>query len=584
MIRTARDVVADIGKDLAARSGGLVDLSLRNPRNGERDCHVLMSKYCRLAMPLRKDWLDLKDDGPNIPFLRLRDWMHMMMEHNCLHILSGLIRPHAQREEAIWKQFWKNWERHEPGHPIYQRARDGEVDLGRCFAILLHGDEGRSKKRLPFLILNIHSILGRGVQVGLDHAPKKRYIKMKPNFDGHSYTSRFMVCAMPKSAYTGDNSDAFDIMLDAIADELCHVSNHGVTDRFGTKYWAFCVGIVGDWPWLAKAGYMTRSFMNAPKHRSNPDAGAAQPSCRGICHLCKGGQAGWPFEEIGTRSPTWMGSVLVQSPFGRPNPFRNLPHSAGNNQLATLYRFDLFHTWHLGLAKNYLGSALALLSKLQEGTNVDTRFQNLTIKYLEFCKAHHLPAHIQKISKESINWISTTSYPTGSWHKGALSTSLMRFVEDQYRHNDWSGDELLELTGQACVAANMFLGILYRSDAWLEPSAATQAAGFGFRFLRRYLQCALISYQRGDRLFIIQPKAHAFHHLCVDLAEGARRGPTLNTICTSVQMDEDFIGRGSRLSRHVNEKHVAERVVNRYLQACYAQWVECGYFIRAEGK
>lgn len=246
MIRTARDFVADVGEMSASKSGGLVALSKRNPKNGERDCHRLMTNQCRLALPLQQHYLDLKDGAPQIPFLRVRDWMQMMLDHNSSHILCGLIRPDAKRESAIWKAFWNNWERQEPNHPVFARARAGEVELERCVPLLVHGDEGRSKKRLPFLVVNVHSILGRGIDVGLRSAARKRYLKMLPNFTGHSYTNRFLVAALPKSAYTGRNSYVFDVLLETVAAELCHTANVGVKDRSGKQWWALCLGVVGD--------------------------------------------------------------------------------------------------------------------------------------------------------------------------------------------------------------------------------------------------------------------------------------------------------------------------------------------------
>ena len=324
---------------------------------------------------------------------------------------------------------------------------------------------------------------------------------------------------------------------------------------------------------------MERSFLNAPKHKEDPQNGAVRV-CKGICHLCQAGQPGWDFEQIGTRHPTWRRSFLQQSPFSFPNPFRNIPHCPGRNQLARLFHFDFFHCWHLGMAKHYLGSALALLSQLEAGSNIDSRFEQLTDKYLQWCKDNKRPAHVQKITKEMINWVTTTSYPTGSWHKGDLSTSLMLWVESRYLNEDWHDNQMLDLAGQAAVAANTLIKLLYNSGAWLSADETLEVANYGFRFLRRYCQCALIAHQGNLRLWTIQPKAHALHHMFVGLAESAARGPSLNILCTSVQQDEDFIGRGSRLSRHAHQSHVSQRVVDRYLQAAYSKWVECGYLIR----
>ena len=134
------------------------------------------------------------------------------------------------------------------------------------------------------------------------------------------------------------------------------------------------------------------------------------------------------------------------------------------------------------------------------------------------------------------------------------------------------------------MAINRYITTMFESDAWLSAEQAATATGHGLRFLRRYNKMALESLGRGDRLWIMHPKIHALHHLLIHMSDAADRGgPVLNVLCTSVQMDEDFIGRGSRLSRHVASGSTTSlRVVERYLQAVYAKFIECGYLVRAK--
>jgi len=405
-------VVADVGEEAVAKAGGLLDLSKKRPNNGERDCHRLMVRRFHLSLPIPQSFLETKFDT-QIPFLRVRSWMEFLIQNNCSHIFSGLLQPNLQREGDIWASFWKQYEVQNPSHPIFERARSQKVNLRNCIGILLHGDEGRTKKRSAFLVLNFHSILGRGV-AATTGGYKRRYLKLLPNFMGHSYTNRFLVSALPKRDYTGPRSSVFDILLQTVAEELAYVANVGVEVR-GQRYFAFCLGIVGDWPWLAKCG-LDRSFLNVSKHKEpNGNEAGPQRVCRGICHLCNAGQAGWPYEQIGTRSPTWEASVLALSPFGQPSPFAVIPHPRG--QLPCLYRFDLFHCWHLGMGKNFLGSILVVLSEKESAGSCEGRFEQLTEKYLKFCKDNHLPAHTQRITRDHLNWPSSSHYPRGDGTK-----------------------------------------------------------------------------------------------------------------------------------------------------------------------
>ena len=250
-VRAAQDIVADIGVEAASRSGGLLELSRKRPKNGERDCQHLMAKKLRLSLPIAQHYLDTKDDSLKLPFLRFRDWLSFLLKHNCLHILCGLVKPNPDRQGDIFER--------------------GEISLRRTVPLLLHGDEGRSKKRSPFLVCNLHSPLGRGVEAGLQEGRRREYLKMLPNFTGHSYTNRFLVSCLPKQDYCGKNSFVFDILMQTIAEELHHCASEGVQHE-GQRYLAVCIGIVGDWPWLCEAGGLQRSFMNVNKHAGGQSA------------------------------------------------------------------------------------------------------------------------------------------------------------------------------------------------------------------------------------------------------------------------------------------------------------------------
>ena len=557
---------------------GLVDLAKRNEGNAERDCNRLMSKRLGLTIPIRKHYLKKETRSKSrIPFLRFRDWLSFLIQHNCTHILAGLVRPDHQREGDIWQAFWERYEKQNPEHPIFARVRAGEVNLRRCVPLLLHGDEGRSKQRQPFLILNLHSPLGRGVAGALEAGQKKRYLKMLPNFLGHSCTNRFLVSAVTKKNYTGKNAGIFKELLQTVAEELLFVTNSGVQLKSGERWWGCFIGLVGDWPWLAKCG-LDRSFMNVLKHKG-PENGAVR-DCKGICHLCSAGKPNYPYEQINSKTPLWEASILQETPFPDPSPFEIVPHTEG--QLPALYHYDLFHCFHLGMGKNFLGSALSLLAALEPQPTVDQRFESLSASYVGWCRANHVQAHCQRITKEHLSW--NQSYPTATWHKGDLTTSLMRYVEARFTSENWDDhDPMLVGAGQAAVAINTCFRLIYNSEAWIEPERAKLIAQHGLRFLRRYASLASDAHRRGLKHWLIMPKAHALHHIFLGMWWASAKGPCLNPLCLSVQQDEDYIGRGSRLSRHVHTNTCEERVVDRHMMAVYAEYVQCGYLIRAKG-
>ena len=97
--------------------------------------------------------------------------MAYILEHNCFHMMCGLMAPDANRESAILSSFWSRFRHQNPTHPIYSMAARGEVDLATTVPIVCHGDEGRGAKRQAFMVVNFHGLLGRGTN------PQRRWEK-----------------------------------------------------------------------------------------------------------------------------------------------------------------------------------------------------------------------------------------------------------------------------------------------------------------------------------------------------------------------------------------------------------------------
>lgn len=398
---------------------------------------------------------------------------------------------------------------------------------------------------------------------------------MECNFHGHSLTTRFLLTALPKHFYTGERESIFQSLLDLAASEAEYMFYVGVKDtRTGRgKVNAVLLHISGDWPFLADSGCFLRSFRNVQKRKTRKSL----PN--GICHLCAAGTMGWDFEQINSRKPRWLQSMhdpsLPLFPEGSPTPFYRV-HPAKN--IGALWAYDLFHTFHLGVARCFLGSCIVLLSELESESAVDDRFSSLSSGYISWCKSRKKRSFITKLTKEHIQWPTTTSYPSGGWHKGGLSTVLMEWMQDRYNREGASWNGMLATAGEAAVSANRFFRILYKGEAWLPPEKATEAGELCFDFLKKYASLASTALASGRQLWILQPKHHALHHICLDLLQGGSRGFTLNPLCVSTQQDEDYIGRPSRLARRVTaQEPVAHRVISRLMQATYSQYVKAGY-------
>ena len=71
------------------------------------------------------------------------------------------------------------------------------------------------------------------------------------------------------------------------------------------------------------------------------------------------------------------------------------------------------------------------------------------------------------------------------------------------------------------------------------------------------------------------PKSHVVYHMFADLA--LAQTTSMNCLAMAVQLDEDFIGKKSRLARRVAPGTVVQRVVERTLSIAYAHWHDAGY-------
>ena len=241
-------MVKDLGME-AGRVPGLSALAKCSLVHPERDSQKLlgdrMGLAC-LALPIPFTTFSVETVGKcekkkiqRLERFSLQDWARLILTTNSWHHLSGLIRPNPEREMAIWTSFWQRYKQVDDEHEIFKVAESGQVDLSRAAAILLHGDEGRGRRRQAFMVLSYASLLGRGTVSSTALHPgkkvKKSFLKMKLNFRGHTYTTRMLCGVLPKRMY-----EASEATLDAL----------GVKDASGVPDYMVLLGTTGDWPML----------------------------------------------------------------------------------------------------------------------------------------------------------------------------------------------------------------------------------------------------------------------------------------------------------------------------------------------
>lgn len=573
-IRVARGVVRDIGVSSAASSGGLADLAKCSETNSERDMYVLTRRY-QLCLPIKISVIN-KTSGVrytgDFEVIKLKDWCGFHLEYNTWHVMVGLQKPHADRERRILSEFWRRYKAWRPNHEIWTIIESRQIDTSRLCPMLLHGDEGRGRKKSPYLVCSYHSYLGFGTQSANAARTRKPFVTMKLNYAGNCHIHRMITCVLPKML---KDEVAFQDLQKFMAGDSLEMLLTGVkSPHDGETYRMAVLQVVGDWAFLLKIGHLSRSFANVEKR---PRAQDAQP--KGICHMCRAGQVNIPFEDL-RMTARWVETLHDPSDsvfLDRP-PFLQLPQDIGKE--SSYFTYDLFHAFHLGTGKVFCASVLVMISMQMTAGTVDQRFVELTRLYLDFCDRVHSSPYILSLTKEGLGWPDTKTYPNAQWSKGHITTLVLKFIQYYFERNpcDEAVDPLFPKCKQATECINKFLTGLYERDVWITASDALLLGRLGEQFFQLYMDLASQAFRSRRALFLYMPKAHITAHIVHSMLADAGRCPfVLNPLAHAAQVDEDFIGKCSRTARRIGVGQLISRALQRGLAASYKHYVQQGF-------
>ena len=540
--------------------------------HSERNVQQIARDF-QLTVPLELTQVQISKDM-QIPVLLLSSWSKYLMSMNLWYTLSGLSEPDDARCKAQWGCFWNNCRKIMPNHRVFQLANSGALHLERTAALLLHGDEGRSKKKTAIMILNISSILGRGCDVKNRRATlHTEYAKQDINFKGNTWVTRYLLAVLPKGMYDPKNGDgaAYDMLSQRLVDDMNEVINNGALSLKGEKHWVVPIFCVGDWPFHQKSFHLSRSFGSAAKQASS------QRAAKGICHNCLADQEGYPFEDFESVEPRWRATIGRVSPFLQDPVFLQLPH---DDTLPTSFiGLDLFHGFHIGAGKIFCSSCLVLVSEQLPGSSVPKRFEALHDAFFEWCRLKQQRPYIRKLSQETIKWMQTTDFPSGAWSKGSTTFCLLRFIVDFCKRNAENiQGSLLYMCFLAAVEIDTFFSKLFKEGVWIPGPKALEIAEHGFSFLRFNGRAAHGAFTEGRALFPFMPNLHRLHEIFFNVKDQATTaGVALNPLVLSTQMAEDYIGKPSRISRRVSCRLAVTRTLQRSLVATFAHLKDAGY-------
>ncbi|CAE7227135.1 unnamed protein product [Symbiodinium sp. CCMP2592] len=564
-VESARAVVEEMP---AAATASVRRVAKCSVRDAERDMHRLGDKF-RLRLRVRLSRVPLLQEM-KIAILFMSSWINLFLQKNLWYFLCGLDEANEERCERQLELYWERFRGIAPQHPVFQRSPS---DLRRTCPVLIHGDEGRSAKKTALMVLSFHAVLGRGSSQSSEKGPTcAEFLPQEMNFLGHTFATRYLLAVLPRAMYDDALAGNFQRLLGHLVPDMRSLFEEGLLSPvYNKKFFVCVVNIMGDWPFLAKAFNYNRTFGNSAKRESSKKA----PT--GICHACLADRPGFPFEDFESSQPRWRQTVNALPAYDRTPVLMTLPHDPADP--SGFAGQDYFHGFHLGAGKIFVASALALLQYTFAGDSFKVRFKSMESAFFDWCHRHRQFPYIRKLNQDTLGWPHATEPAMGGWSKGSTTLCLLRwFVCFCHQVRDTiPEDSLLFLAWQAAWKINKFFSLLYREKLWIIASRAKEIAAHGRAFLKYNGRCAKRAFDENLPLFMFMPNLHRLHHLMMRMEDQAEVSAFVqNGLMWSCQIEEDFIGRPSRLSRRVHPRRVIERTLLRSLTAAHRQFLSAG--------
>lgn len=591
----------------------LRDFAKIDPKHGEEGCHRVFRKYGYVA-PVTTETLQV-DEGFQVPFIPFSSWVRFLLDTGRLpRQLCGVKSIAAMK--PLLREFWVRHAELCPNHEIHGM----DVDLSLTLPVYSHTDEGRTYKHAALWLLSTHGCLGRGSQQYVDSKKDDdlpiRQRMMGLNFIGSTWATQFLsgICLHDAMA---EHPEAMNVIVGRYAADMATLARDGITSSDGRLHIRVIhLATKGDLPALSKLGGFKRHHSHCPRGASSKRA------CVGVCHQClagteatRPGEEGFPYEDTSV-NPCWARTIGSVDPWdSEPAILANLPvdHSAK----AEFFSTDVWHCFHLGLSKHFFASSIvSIIERLDmfRGLSWDNSFRWLTSDFKAYCAANKIRPYLDEISRETLSFPSGNVCPVGRWSKGEVATQFMKYLGFfcQKCIDGQTHDELLmtvvpcryNLAGfvapyiffcldnvcdfyhvlccfewlswqaSAVRGINMAMSFMYGAGFWLSQADSLQLSKCLSLFLQGYTKCARLTLQAGKPRYALVPKLHFLcHHAYALRVHSQRCRWTPNPLATSVQQQEDWIGRPSRLSRRVNPRTLHSRVVQRSL-ICAMQALE----------
>ena len=202
--------------------------------------------------------------------------------------------------------------------------------------------------------------------------------------------------------------------------------------------------------------------------------------------------------------------------------------------------------------------------------NLPDRLQRGFSSFKLWCESSKKSPSLKNFTRANLHFGKMMAFPFLGG-KGSDVTLVLMFLEFFLKVSlrNLKGDDQTLLTAmlQLVQGTLNFIGVMHSHNLWLPKSCTQFMMTQGLVALRSYSYCASVSMRMRRRLFCMRPKFHYWAHTVFELRESAdekQNRYTLNPCAYNCEQNEDFIGRISRISRHVSTRATIYRTLQRY--------------------
>ena len=378
--------------------------------------------------------------------------------------------PDACKARESLLAFWEGYQQYHPTHAAFSLG----VPMEQLIPVVLHGDEGRGKRRSNTTVFSWESPIGiKGhssvctacaptgswsPQCAQGHPFKSL---LRSNMKSHSFLQHWPMFLLPGTLWKNYKMLTLELItfLSGQFETLFH-------DGFAVNenhYRVVVVGSKGDLKWVSKIASLTRGFENKGKVR---DA-----AC---CHQCLAGSSqDLAFEDI-SQHPVWEATLHVERPYS-PNRLpclHQIPFDSTRPEL--IYRHDCFHNLRLGLYRDFAASTIFLWVRWgyfgRSGQLPDKLIAAHGHFSLWATTTSHTPA-LRSFSTQLFNYKNASSYVWANT-KGSDTTLLCKWIATAcagfiHEETDPQRREVLSVILSASRLATDWFNLLYTHGALL---------------------------------------------------------------------------------------------------------------------